>query len=97
MEALPADPCFFPFGLDKRNGFFCGGEADCGHPSGRAPAENNDHTKKVILEDFDALVHRLREEFAGERIDLDDLLAPDLPDRDIDLFCIDLDVLAVRF
>jgi hypothetical protein len=47
MEALPADPLRDTFGLDKRDGFFCGGEADRGHPPGRAPAENNDHVKKV--------------------------------------------------
>ena len=51
--------------------------------------------KGWVSENFNALIHRLREQFARERIHFDDLLATDLPDRDIHLFCVHGDVLPV--
>ena len=50
-----------------------------------------------ISKNFATLVHRFREQFAGECIHFDDLLAPYLPDRDIDLLGIDSDIFPVGF
>src|SRR5208283_4978711 len=95
MEALPANSPGFSLGFDKRDFLSCRRKPYRGYPPGRTPAKNNDHTV-INSEDFDALIHRLGEELPGEGIDLDNLLAPDLPDRDVDLPCFDLDVLTVR-
>ena len=49
------------------------------------------------IEYFDPFIHRFREQFAGKRINLDDLFTPYLPDGDIDLLGINRDIFLFRF
>src|SRR5690554_6899552 len=65
-------------------------------PSRGSAADDNEHNQS--LQKFDALVHRHRENLAGEPIDLNDLTStPHLPDRHVNHLKIDFDIVPVGF